>query len=173
MKRVRLRLGDGGNVGGPANRRPAVRQRLPEQRVESLHRRTQWGGIIPHPAFLKNDVALRVKFAEDRMENPLRLQPHPELQLVGRHADEVGCHIVHRKRVHPVAAVGLVEFPDLIFDDDLAFLQDQGLKFLLQLPVTRRPVFRFLPIASAAAPPGRAHPGLLAAHGITDPLLFG
>ena len=170
---VRLRLGNGRNVRGPADRGPLVRMRFPEHGLERLLKLAQRSGFRPHAALLEHDIALRVKFAKDRAQQTLRFHPAPQLQFVGRHRDEVGGQVLGRERVHAGAARGGVDPVEFVFHQDLPLFCHQFVELFLQLPVSLRLVFRLLQVVYLPAPPGGAHLRHLLAHPLANPFLFG
>ena len=147
--------------------------RRPHHRLVRLGELAERRRFRPHPALLEHHVALRVKLPEHRTQQPLRLHPHPQLQLVLRHRDEVARQVRGRERVHPRRTARRVEPVPLVLHDDLPLLRDQPVELLLQLLVTRRLVLRLLQVIDLATPPRRAHLRLLQAHRIAQLLLLG
>ena len=167
---VCLRLRDRRDVGGPADDRPAVRVRLPEERLEALFELSERGRFRAHAALLEDDVALRVELAEDRVEEAVRLHPHPELELVRRHRDEVTGHVFVGERVHPGASGGRVDPVELVLDQDLPLFPDQLVELLLELSIVRGLVLRLQEVVDLAAPVRGAHLRLLLAHFFAEKL---
>ena len=163
---VGLRLGDRRDVRRPAHDRPGVGRGFPEHRVELLLELAQRRRIRPHPPLLEHHVALGIELAEDRVQDAVRLHPHPQLQLVGRHGDEVGGHVLGREGVHARAARPAVDPVELVLDQDVALLGNELVELLFQLAIARRSCFRAsagrqfprgdTPRASSA-PPGASH----------------
>ena len=135
-------LGNSRDVRRPAHGGPVVRQRFPEHRARLFLELAQRGRVSPHPALLENDVALGIKFPKDRVQNALGFHPHPQLELVGGHVDEISGQVLGREGVLAGTAVAGVNLIELILDQDFPLLRDELVKFLLQLLVTRGFVFR-------------------------------
>src|SRR3989304_2537356 len=78
---VLLRRGEGvgGDVGGPPDDGPVVRVRLPEERVEGLVVLAERGRLRAQAPLLEDHVPLAVELAEHGVEEPVRLQPGPQL----------------------------------------------------------------------------------------------
>ena len=172
VKLVSLRLGDGRDVRRPADHWPAVRMRLPEHRLERFLKFAKRRGLGAHAALLEHHVALGVKLAEHRPQQPLRLHPRPKLELVRRHGNEVAGHVVGREGVHAGRAGGGVDAVELVLDEHLALRGDQFLELGLKFAVALGLVFRLGHVVDLAAPQGQPHLGLLPAHGVAHHFLL-
>ena len=172
IKGVGLRLGDGRDVRWPADHRPAVRVRLPKQRLERFLEFAQRRRLGAHAALLEHHVALGVKLPEHRPQQPLRLHPRPKLELVRRHGDEVAGHVVGGEGVHAGGAGGGVDAVELVLDEHLALRGDQLVELGLEFAVALGLVFRLGQVVDLAAPEGQAHLGLLPAHGVAHHFLL-
>ena len=134
-ERQRLGAGDALDVARPADHRPTVGGRLPEQRVELLFELAGRGAVGAQPPLLVDDVALGVELAEHRVHEPVRLHPEPQLELVGGDVHEVEGEVVARARVHPRGALPRVDPAEVLLDDQLLLLREEVLE-----PVHQRPV---------------------------------
>ena len=107
------------------------------------------------------------------MIHALGFQPHPQLQLVRWHAAKIGGHVLHGECVQAGSAIGEVNFPELVFDENLSLRLDEGLELFLQFAVARGPVFRLQQVVNLSAADLAAHLGFLVAHFVADFFLRG
>ena len=119
-KIVGILLGNGGDIRWPANHRPMIRGRLPEERREFLGKLAQRGGISAHPAFLEHHVTLGVKLAEHGVEETFGFHPHPKLKFVGGNINKIGGHVLAGKGVHLGAASAFIDQVEFILDHQRA-----------------------------------------------------
>ncbi|MEO8349736.1 MAG: hypothetical protein ABI610_12550 [Acidobacteriota bacterium] len=160
-------------IAGTSDDRPPVRVRLPEHRLERLLELAERRGLGPQPPLLEDDVPLRVELPEDRLQEPFRLHPHPELELVRRDVDEVAGHVRVGEGVHAGAAPGRVDPVELVLDEDLALLRDERVELLLELAQARRLVLRLQDVVDLAPAPGSADLRVLLPHLVAQLLLLG
>ena len=146
--------------------------RLPEHRLERFLKFAKRRGLGAHAALLEHHVALGVKLAEHRPQQPLRLHPRPKLKLVRRHGDEVAGHVVGRKGVHAGRAGGGVDAVELVLDEHLALRGDQFLELGLEFAVALGLVFRLGHVVDLTAPQSQTHLGFLPAHGVAHHFLL-
>jgi hypothetical protein len=146
--------------------------RLPEERVEGLVELAQRGGLRPHPPLLEDHVALAVELAEDRVDEPVGLQPGPQLEPVGGEADEVRGEVLGGEGVQLLAAVSGVDLVHLVLHDHVALLGHQVVELRFQLAVARGLVLRLQQVVDLAPPQALAHDLQLGAHQLPDLLLL-
>ncbi|OQC23387.1 MAG: hypothetical protein BWX68_02818 [Verrucomicrobia bacterium ADurb.Bin063] len=170
---IRLRLGNGQQIRGPADHRPGVGRGFPEHGVELLLELAQRRGFDPQPPLFKHHIPLGVKLAENRVEQPLGLHPRPQLQLVGRHDNEIGRQVLGGKGVHPRTALAAIQAVKLVFNQQRALLVHQPAKLLFQLAVAGGAALGLARIRPRALQVGGAHLPLLLPHRLADPLLRG
>ena len=97
-------------------------------------------------------VALRVELAEDRVQQPVRLHPEPQLELVGGDVDEVDREVVARAGVHAGRALPGVDAAEVLLDQQLALPCEQRVELGEQLLVAGRPFSGVLRIVDRAQP---------------------
>ncbi len=130
---VGLLLADHPQIRGPTDNRPAVRVGLPEHRVELLVELAGRRRLGAQPALLVHHVALAVELTEHRVGQAIRLHPEPQLQLVGRHGDEVDREVARRTGVHAGGAGVGVDLVELVLDHQRTLLFDELRELLLEL----------------------------------------
>ena len=170
---LRLRHADLRHVKRPADDRPVVVAGLPEERVELLLRLAQRRGFRAQPALFHHHVTLGVELPEDRPQQPLAFHPHPQLQLVRRHGDEVASHVLAGEGVHGGGPGGGVNAVELVLHHQLTLLGDELLELLVQLPPARRHVFRLEQIVRLAPADSDAQLVFLRPHLVAHLLLGG
>ena len=105
-----------------------------ERRAEELLEQAARGTAVgAHAALFHHHVALLVELAHHRMQQAVRLQRGPQLELVRRHGVHVAGLVVVGEGVHAHAAVALDDFAELVVDDVLVGGLDRILPGLLQL----------------------------------------
>jgi len=109
------------------------------------------GGVHPQAALLQHHVALAVEFPEHGVLEPVRLQPGPELQLVGGHVDVVEGPVLGGIGVHAGGAEPLVDLVQLVLDDQGALLLHLAVQGVQQLLVSRRAGLGIVQVADLAA----------------------
>ena len=171
VKFIGLLLGNGRDVGGPADDRPLIRVGNPHHGFIDLVELAQRRGLGAHPAFLEDDIALGVELAKDGAQETLGLHPHPKLELVRRHGDEVAREVSGGEGVHARGAAGGIDAIELVLHENLALRLDELLEFLLQLAIARRLALGLLHVLDVTPTPRGAHEHFLLADLIAELLL--
>ena len=104
-----------------SRRRPAVRRRRPEHRVELLVKLARGRAVRAHAALFVDDVAFGVELAKHRIHQPIRFHPEPQLELVGGDVDEVDGEVLRGPGIHAARAGGGVDLVELVLDDEGSF----------------------------------------------------
>ena len=104
-------------VARPADDRPRIAARLPKHGVELFLEAARGCAVGAEPPLFVHHIPLGVKLAKHAVVEPVALHPGPELQLVGRHGDEVAGEVVAGEGVHAAAAGLGVDLIELVLDD--------------------------------------------------------
>ena len=117
-------------VGGPADDRPGIGMRLPEQRVEGFVELSGGRGFGAEPPLLVHHIALGVELAEHRPQQALRLHPEPQLEPVLRHRDEVHGLVVRGEGVHAGGAGLGIDAVELVLHHERPLFLGQGVELV-------------------------------------------
>src|SRR5678815_2632766 len=95
--------------------------------------RDEW--LAARKALLEHHISLGVKFTKHRSKQTLRFHPHPKLQFIGGHGNEISGEVGGRESVHARSTSRSVDAIKLVLHQHLALLRDQLVELLLQFPV--------------------------------------
>ena len=84
-----------------------------------------------------HDVPFGVELPEHRIQEPVRLHPEPQLELIGRDIDEVNREVVAGARVHPRRTLPRIHAAEVLLDQELLLTLEKPVELLEELEVSR------------------------------------